>query len=178
MNGHINQVIESTRLDVKYQEPPLLLRNNGNGVLRDMGEQAGSVFQSGYRARGLAVGDFDNDGRMDAVFTRLDGTPVLLRNNVEQKHAWVGFELQGTKSNRDAIGAKITVEIGRRDMVRWIAGGASYLSSHDKRVIVGIPDDSTLTSLKTEIRWPSGTIQHVSMPKLKQYNKVVEPTGR
>ena len=178
VNGHINQVIESTRLDVKYQEPPLLLRNNGNGVLRDMGEQAGSVFQSGYRARGLAVGDFDNDGRMDAVFTRLDGTPVLLRNNVEQKHAWVGFELQGTKSNRDAIGAKITVEIGRRDMVRWIAGGASYLSSHDKRVIVGIPDDSTLTSLKTEIRWPSGTIQHVSMPKLKQYNKVVEPTGR
>ena len=82
VNGHINQVIEATRVDVKYQEPPLLLHNDGNGVFRDMREQAGSAFHSGHRARGLAVGDFDNDGGVDAVFTRLDGWPVLLHNNV------------------------------------------------------------------------------------------------
>src|SRR2546421_184056 len=97
VNGHINQVVETTRVDVKYEEPPLLLRNDGKGVFRDMREQAGSVFQSGYRARGLAVGDFDNDGGIDVVFTRLDGNPVLLRNNVGGNHCWVGFELQGTK---------------------------------------------------------------------------------
>ena len=177
VNGHINQVVETTRVDVKYQEPPLLLRNDGKGVFRDLPEQAGSVFHSGYRARGLAVGDIDNDGGMDAVFTRLDAKPVLLRNNVGQNHCWVGFELQGTKSNRDAIGAKITVEIGNRKLVHWITGGASYLSSHDKRVVVGIPGDSTLTTVDAEIHWPSGKIQRLSRLKLKRYHKIVEPTG-
>src|SRR5438309_6971812 len=172
VNGHINQVVETTRVDVKYEEPPLLLRNDGKGVFRDMREQAGSVFQSGYRARGLAVGDFDSDGGVDAVFTRLDGKPVLLRNNVGQNHSWVGFELQGTKSNRDAIGAKITVEIGSRKLVRWITGGASYLSSHDKRVLVAIPGDSRLTRVAAEIRWPSGTTQRLSRLELKQYHKI------
>ena len=175
-NGHINQVIEATRLDVKYMEPPLLLRNNGKGVFQDMREQVGAVFQSGYRARGLAVGDFDNDGGLDAVFTRLDGKPVLLHNNVGQNHSWVGFELQGTKSNRDAIGAKITVEIGSRKLVRWITGGASYLSSHDKRVVVGTRDDSS-TPINAEIRWPSGTLQRLARLERNRYHEIVEPSA-
>jgi len=174
VNGHINQVIETTRVDVKYQEPPLLLHNDGNGVFRDMREQAGTAFHSGYRARGLAVGDFDNDGGIDALFTRLDDRPVLLHNNVGGEHAWVGFDLQGTKSNRDAIGAKITIEIGKRKLVRWITGGASYLSSHDKRVVVGIPEDSN-SPVDAEILWPSGTIQRLSRLTLKRYHKIIEP---
>jgi hypothetical protein len=178
VNGHINQVIEATRVDVKYQEPPLLLHNEGNGVFRDMRQQGGSVFRSGYRARGLAVGDFDNDGGIDAVFSRLDGNPVLLRNNVGQSHCWVGFDLQGTKSNRDGIGAKITVEIGKRKLVRWITGGGSYLSSHDKRLVIGIPNGCGQTAVDAEIRWPSGTIQRLSSLRLKQYHKIVEPSGR
>jgi len=177
VNGHINQVVETTRVDVKYEEPPLLLRNDGKGVFRDMREQAGSVFQSGYRARGLAVGDFDNDGGVDAVFTRLDGKPVLLRNNVGQNHSWVGFELQGTKSNRDAVGAKITVKIGNRKLVRWITAGASYLSSHDKRVVVGMGDGPTSANVDVEIQWPNGRIQRLSRLKLKRYHKIVEPTA-
>ena len=141
-----------------------------------MREQAGPAFQSGQIARGLAIGDFDNDGGIDAVFTRLNGKPVLLHNNVGQKHNWVGFELQGRKSNRDAIGAKITVEVGKRKLVRWITGGASYLSSHDKRVLVAIPGDSRLTRVAAEIRWPSGTTQRLSRLELKQYHKIVEPS--
>jgi len=176
VNGHINQVIETTRVDVKYRERPLLLHNDGKGVFRDMREQAGPAFQSGQIARGLAIGDFDNDGGIDAVFTRLNGKPVLLHNNVGQKHNWVGFELQGRKSNRDAIGAKITVEVGKRKLVRWITGGASYLSSHDKRVLVAIPGDSRLTRVAAEIRWPSGTTQRLSRLELKQYHKIVEPS--
>jgi len=176
-NGHINQAIETTRLDVKYKEPPLLLRNDGKGVFRDMREQAGPFFRSGQSARGLAVGDFDNDGGLDVVFTRLDEKPVLLRNNVGKENFWVGFDLQGTKSNRDAIGAKITVEAGNRKLVRWITGGASYLSSHDKRVVVGLGADSALTAVDAEIRWPSGTVQRLSNLKLKQYHKIVEPAA-
>ncbi len=177
VNGHINQVIEATRQDVKYQEPPLLLHNDGNGVFRNMRDQAGPVFESEYRARGLAVGDFNNDGGVDAIFTRLDATPVLLRNNVAQDHPWIGFELQGTKSNRDAIGAKITVDAGGRKLVRWITGGGSYLSSHDKRIVVGIPD-SNPNIVDAEIKWPSGTVQRLSNLRLKQYHHVMEPTER
>ena len=85
----------------------------------------------------------------------------------------MGFELQGTKSNRDAIGARITVEAGKRKLVRWITGGGSYLSSHDKRVVVGIPDPSVNT-VDAEIRWPSGTIQRLSNLEVKQYHHVAE----
>jgi enediyne biosynthesis protein E4 len=177
VNGHINQVIESTRQDVKYQEPPLLLHNDGNGIFRNMREQGGPVFQSGHRARGLAVGDVDNDGGVDAVFTRLDAAPVLLRNNVGQNHPWVGFELQGTKSNRNAIGAKITVEVGKRKLVRWVTGGGSYLSSHDKRVVIGIPDSSS-NIVNAEIEWPGGTVQRLSNLVLKQYHHVLEPAEK
>jgi hypothetical protein len=175
VNGHINQVIESTRVDVKYREPPLLLHNEGNGTFRNMREQAGPVFLSGYLARGLAVGDFDNDGGVDAVFTRLDDTPVFLHNNVGQNHPWVGFQLQGTKSNRDAIGAKITIDTGKNKLVRWITAGGSYLSSHDKRVVVGIPGDSNMNAVNVEIRWPNGTVQRISNLGLKQYHHIVEP---
>src|SRR5262249_522764 len=147
----------ATREDVKYLEPPLLLHNDGKGVFQNMSGMAGSAFNSGYSARGLAVGDFDNDGGSDVVFTSLDTRPKLLRNNLGQSNSWIGFELQGTKSNRDAIGSKITVSFDRRCLVRWITGGSSYLSSHDKRVIVGL---GTLTpkSVDVQIRWPNGAL--------------------
>ena len=174
-NGHINRAIEVTRLDVKYKQPPLLLRNDGNGRFRNMQEFAGASFGAPQSARGLAVGDFNNDGGLDAVFTRLDEKPVLLRNNEGQNHSWVGLELRGTKSNRDGIGSKITIDVAKRKLIRWITGGASYLSSHDKRVIVGLGDVPGSTAITGEIRWPNGTVQHLSNLKRNQYHKIVEP---
>lgn len=174
-NGHINQAIESTRVDVKYKEPPLLLRNDGKGRFSNMRESAGTDFRAGQRARGLAVGDFNNDGAADVAITRLDEKPILLRNNEGQNHRWVGLELQGTKSNRDGIGSKITIEAGKRKLVRWITGGASYLSSHDKRVIVGLGDVPDSVAITGQIRWPSGAVQHVSNLTRNRYHKIVEP---
>lgn len=176
-NGHINQAIEATRLDVKYKEPPLLLRNDGRGRFQNMREFAGTSFATGQSARGIAVGDFNNDGGLDAAFTRLDEKPVLLRNNEGQNHSWIGLELQGTKSNRDGIGSKITIDVGKRKLVRWITGGASYLSSHDKRVIVGLGEAPVFVAITGEIRWPSGTIQHLSNLERNRYLKIVEPRG-
>jgi hypothetical protein len=173
-NGHINQAIESTRVDVKYKEPPLLLRNDGKGVFQDMREQAGDVFQANYSARGLAVGDWNNDGYADAVFTCLNGRTVLLRNDIRQENSWIGFELQGTTSNRDAIGAKITVEAGGRKLVRWITGGSSYLSSHDKRVLVGLGSNSLPFGVNAEIQWPNGRVQRLAKLKARQYHHIVE----
>ena len=173
-NGHINQVIETTRTDVKYEEPLLLLHNDSKGNFQNMREHAGSAFTSTYLARGLAIGDFNNDGTIDVAFTRLNETPVLLKNNATQENAWIGFELQGTISNRDAIGAKITVSSGRSRQVRWITGGSSYLSAHDKRVIVGCGTNPGENSINAEILWPSGKVQRLSRLRRNQYHKVVE----
>src|SRR5436309_2790063 len=128
INGHLNQVIEMARGDVQYKQPLLLLHNNGQGVLEDMRATAGEAFGKAYTGRGLAVGDYDNDGATDLIFTCLNARPVLLHNNAGAENAWIGFQLVGTKSNRDAIGAKLTLRAGNRKLVRWITGGSSYLS--------------------------------------------------
>jgi hypothetical protein len=171
VNGHINQVIEKTRRDVLYHEPPLLLVNNGSGVFRNVSDTAGAVFRERHLGRGLATGDYDNDGATDVVFTRLNETPLLLHNNAARK-AWIGISLEGTKSNRDAIGAKLVLNVGGRKLARWITGVASYLSSHDKRVIFGLGD--TPGALRLEIRWPNGDEQTVTGLKLNQYRKILE----
>jgi hypothetical protein len=99
---------------------------------------------------------------------------VLLRNNVSQDNSWIGFSLQGTASNRDAIGAKITVTSGRT-FTRWITGGGSYLASHDKRVLVGL--GSGAKPVDADIRWPNGIVQHLSNLQPRQYHHLVEPAA-
>ena len=175
MNGHINQAIEATRADVSYQQPPLLLRNMSNGTFQNMRDSAGPTFSAACLGRGLATGDVDNDGDLDVAFTSLNGTPVLLRNNVGQENSWIGFELQGTSSNRDAIGAKIVVTAGSRRLVRWVTGGSSYLSAHDKRVVVGLGPDSAGKPVSVVIRWPRGREQRLSSLESRRYHKIVEP---
>jgi len=174
VTGHLNNIIEQTRHDVSYREPPLLLKNDGQGHFQNMEKLAGPIFQQKFRARGLAVGDIDNDGRIDAIFTRLNDSPVLLKNTWTQGGAWVGFQLQGTRSNRDAIGAKVLVALGERKLVRWITGGSSYLSSHDKRLIFGLGQHPPST-VDAEIHWPSGRIQTVRDLPVNRYHKVTEP---
>jgi hypothetical protein len=174
-NGHINPAVEMTRVDVKYQELPLLLRNDAKGAFQNAASEAGAVFNSRYSARGLAVGDFDNDGAPDIVFTTLNGAPVLLRNNVGQNNSWIGFDLQGVACNRDAIGARVSVVSGHRRIVRWITGGSSYLSSHDKRVLIGLGHVSADVIVNAEIRWPNGETQSLSNLEPGRYHHTVEP---
>jgi hypothetical protein len=173
INGHLNQVIEMARGDVKYKQPLLLLRNTGQGVFEDMRASAGEAFRKGYSGRGLAVGDYDNDGAADLIFTRLNEKPVLLHNNVGARNAWIGFQLVGTRSNRDAIGSKLVLKAGSRRLVRWITGGSSYLSSHDKRVTFGLGKDAP-ESVELQIHWPSGQTQNLAGLKPGSYHVVRE----
>jgi hypothetical protein len=126
-------------------------------------------------ARGLAIGDWDNDGAPDAIFTSIGESPVLLRNNVGPKTSWVGVQLTGTKSNRDAIGAKLTLSVADRKLVRWLTGGSSYLSSHDKRILFGLGGLGSNQTTNVEILWPSGARQNVTGLKINRYHEIVEP---
>lgn len=173
--GHVNEVVESLQPQVKYKERPLLLHNLGNGQFEDVSVNAGPAFSRGYLARGLAIGDWDNDGAPDAIFTSIGDSPVLLRNNVGQKNSWMGVRLTGTKSNRDAIGAKLTLSVADRKLVRWLAGGSSYLSSHDKRVLFGLGGLAADQTVNLEILWPNGTRQNVTALKINRYHQIVEP---
>jgi hypothetical protein len=178
VNGHVIEVIESLQPTVKYKERPLLLHNSGSTKFEDVSAQAGSAFSQGYLARGLAIGDWDNDGAADAIFTCIGDRPVLLRNNVGQKNSWIGFELTGTRSNRDAIGAKLTLQVADRKMVRWVTSGSSYLSSHDRRVSFGLGDFAARRKLDVEILWPSGATQTASSLAINRYHRIVEQSGK
>jgi hypothetical protein len=173
--GHVNEVVESLQPQVKYKERPLLLHNAGNGQFDDVSSTAGPAFSRGYLGRGLAVGDWNNDGAPDAIFTSIGESPVLLSNNVGQKNSWVGVRLTGSKSNRDAIGAKLTLSVADRKLVRWLTGGASYLSSHDKRILFGLGKLPGNRTVDLEILWPNGTRQSVAALKINRYHEIVEP---
>ena len=122
----------------------------------------------------LAIGDWDNDGAPDAIFTCIGERPVLLHNNVGQKNSWIGVRLVGAKSNRDAIGARLTLRSVGRKLVRWITGGSSYLSSHDKRVLFGLGNLPASGSVDIEIVWPNGQTQLATALKINRYHQVTE----
>jgi enediyne biosynthesis protein E4 len=175
VNGHVNPMIGSYRKLVTYKEPPLLLANDGKGVFRSVADAADPVFQSRYAARGMAMADFDNDGDSDVVFACLNDKPVLLRNNVGQDARWIGFHLQGTKSNRDAIGARVTIDCGEHKLVRWVTGGGSFLASQDRRVVFGLGGGLARRGIGGEILWPNGERQSFSGLLPRKYHKMVEP---
>jgi len=174
VNGHVIEVIESLQPQVKYKEQPLLLHNLSNAVFEDVSSKAGTAFSQSYLARGLAIGDWDNDGAPDAIFTCIGDRPVLLRNNLGQKNSWIGLRLEGVKSNRDAIGAKLTLRTGDRKLVRWLTGGSSYLSAHDKRVLFGLGNLTSSRRVDVEIVWPNGGTQVASSLDINRYHRIVE----
>jgi hypothetical protein len=135
---------------------------------------AGPVFAKSFPARGLAIGDFNNDGLPDVLIGNNGRAPVLMRNNCEAGNHWLGLRLQGTTSNRDAIGAKITWSAGGVVRSRLKNGGGSYLSAHDPREVLGIGAAKTVDWV--EIRWPkpSGTVQRLTELPLDRYITVTE----
>jgi len=150
--GHDLDTIEKTYPNLRYREPMLLARNT-SWRFTDISEEAGSVFRQPWIARGLAVGDIDNDGRLDAVVTTNDGPVHLLHNNSGNTNHWLLLKLVGHRSNRDGIGAEVTLTAASGSQYATVSTASSYLSSSDKRVHFGLGKEKV--AQKIEIRWPS-----------------------
>ena len=177
-NGHPDDMIDSYSDHVRYREPLLLFHQEPGGKLIDVSSSAGPVFQKPFAARGLAVGDFDNDGALDVLVANNGGAPILLRNNAAKGNNWLGIKLEGVHCNRDAIGARIIWKAGGKTLRRLKNSGGSYLSSHDPREVLGLGSATRIDEL--EIRWPapSQQIDTFSDLELNRYTRIVEGQGK
>src|SRR6202140_767847 len=158
--------------DLRYREPMLLAKNTGQKFV-DVSAQAGEIFQKAWVGRGLALGDIDNDGRLDAVVTGNDGALYVLHNATPTQNHWLTLLLIGHKSNRDAIGAEVKIITAKGTQMATVTTAGSYLSSSDKRVHFGLGSEKTAT---VEIRWPSGIRQTIKNVSPDQILRVDEPS--
>ncbi|OWK36010.1 hypothetical protein FRUB_08573 [Fimbriiglobus ruber] len=169
-NGHMHReaarmMIDETGLPQMYAQLAQFFRGNGRGLFREESEAVGPYFRTPWVGRGVAQADYDNDGRVDLAINHNGGPPALLRNLSDTPHHWVRLELEGSRqrnpagSNRDAVGAVVTVRAGGRSFVRFLKGGGSYYSAHDTRISVGLGDATRVDEIT--VRWPNaaGTVQ-------------------
>lgn len=156
-NGHVYPEVEQATPEVRYKQLNTLFHNDGRGKFIDVTKSAGAGFTTPHVGRGVAFADFDNDGFVDAVVGNNGDPPLLLHNSGGNGRHFVSFKLVGTKSNRDAMGARLSLTAGGMTQIREIAGGGSYLSQSDLRAHFGV--GSTVKIEKLEIIWPSGAQQ-------------------
>jgi hypothetical protein len=175
-NGFPDDLVGEFSQQVTFEEPLLLFHKEGEKY-RNVSVQSGPVFSKKFSSRGLAMGDFNNDGAVDVLIAVNDGPPVLLRNNVGRQNHWVGIQLEGRKANRDAVGARVTYQAGDLRRHRMKVGGGSFLSSHDPRMVLGIGNRSKLDWV--EVKWPgpsTRTERFTDLP-IGKYVKLVEGSG-
>jgi hypothetical protein len=172
-NGHPDDLIEKIYDSVTYREPLLLFHNTGAG-LKNISSESGPAFARAMSGRGLALGDFDNDGAVDVLISNNDAAPMLLKNNSGVGKHWLGLTLVGKTCNRDAVGARITWQAGdlKRNVMK--TSGGSYLSSHDPRIVLGLGERSKLDWI--EVRWPkpSTVVQRYTDLPIDRYISLVE----
>ena len=174
-NGHVYPEVDKYHLGSSYPEPRILYRNNGNGTFTDISADAGSGITATASSRGLAVGDLWNDGRFSVVIANMNARPSLLANEVRSPNHWIALKLVGTRSNRDAIGARITLKAGKRILVDEVRSGSSYNSNNDMRVHFGLGATTKLDSV--QIRWPNGVVESFDNLRPDSINTVTEGSG-
>jgi len=175
-NGHPDDLVAEREPRVRYRQPLLLFRQE-KGTFRNIGALAGPVFGKDYAARGLATGDFTNDGRLDVLVGINGAAPLLLQNHASRENHWLGIQLRGVKANRDAIGAHIKWQAGATKGQRLKTGGGSYLSAHDPREILGLGKAENVDWV--EVRWPkpSTRIERFRGLRALRYESLVEGAG-
>ncbi len=173
-NGHPDDKVDQKIPGVKALEPMLLYRNAGSRGFQNASSLGGPIFAKNLAGRGLATGDFDNDGAVDLLVTQNNAAPILLRNKIGAQNHWLGIRLIGAKANIDAIGAKVTYRSGDFERHIFKVGGGSYLSSHDPRIVLGLGPRSHIDWL--EVKWPlpSGLTQRFTDVPTDRYITITE----
>ena len=164
VNGHLYPEADKFAMGLEYKQRPLVFLNKHDKTFREVGERLGLTER--WKSRGLAIGDYDNDGRLDVLINNLDGGPVLLHNEMPRTGHWLLVRCIGTQSNRSAVGARVMLRAGSLQLMREIKAGSSYLSSNDLRMHFGLGPHDIVDSL--EIRWPSGRVERKSNIKADQ----------
>ena len=175
-NGHPDTNVKLYTPTVDYRMPMVLFQNTGT-QWKNVTAQAGPAFQKGLAGRGLALGDFDNDGAVDVLVTVNDGPPMLLRNTVGTRNHWLGVRLIGRKANVDAVGAIVSYQAGTLKCRRVKVGGGSFLSSHDPRMVLGLRQTAKIDWL--EVKWPEpgGAVERFNDLPIDRYVTLTEGQG-
>jgi hypothetical protein len=175
VTGHVYPQVDQLPSGGGYRQPKLLQMNQKDGTFCDASDEAGPALMERRVSRGLAVGDLFNDGNMDVVIEDLDGRPMILRNHGVPGNHWVSFELDGTKSNRLALNARIKIVAGGMTQTGEIHSGGSYLSQNDLRVHFGLGSATKID--KVEIYWPSGLVENLTNVAADQHYNMLEGKG-
>lgn len=174
-NGHIDETVRNIRGNVGYAQPPQLFLNQGHGKFRDVASEVGGDFDKPRVGRGLAYADFDRDGDLDLLLTTNNGPAVLFRNDQLAGNHSIRFALQGTKSNRDAIGATVEIFAGDLRQSRRVRGGSSYLSQSELPLTFGLAKRDKVDRIV--INWPSGRTEEYKNPQSRRAYKCLEGKG-
>jgi hypothetical protein len=174
-NGHIYPEVDTVPSEVKYREPLLLFHNRGNRTFDNVSGTSGLNDGPLQSRRGVAFGDLNNDGNIDFVVFNVGAPPSVFLNVTRNANHRVLFKLVGTKSNRAAIGARVTVSSAKRSQLEEVRGGSSYLSSNDQRLHFGLASDTLME--KVEIRWPNGNTEVLHNVAADAIYTIVEGQG-
>ncbi len=175
VNGHVYPEVDKQNLGSSYQEPRILYHNNGDKTFSDISAQAGPGITAVRAGRGLAVGDLWNDGRISAVISNMNALPSLLVNQVRSSNHWIGLKAVGTKSNRDGIGARVTLKVGARLLVNEIRSGSSFDSNSDMRMHFGLAAATKIDWI--QVRWPSGLTERFENVAVDTIQTLKEGSG-
>jgi enediyne biosynthesis protein E4 len=172
VQSHVMDTIEVNEPHLHYRESPLLARNLMGKKFVDVSADSGDVFHQKWVGRGLAVGDIDNDGKVDVVMTSNNGPAWVLMNQTPTQNHWLTMRLVGVKSNRDGIGAQVDIATNAGKQAATASTAGSYESSSDRRVHFGLGAENFVQSIR--IRWPSGIVQTLENTKADQFLTVTE----
>jgi hypothetical protein len=177
-NGHVYPVVDKFQWGTSFAQQPLLFRNLANGKFERVGAAPGSGLAGAWAARGLAIGDLDGDGRLDAVLNVVDGRPAVLRNAAQSKNRWLGVKLAGDpkqKTPKDALGATVWVTTGKTTQRADLFSGAGYVSQNELCLHFGLGAAAKIDRL--EVRWPNGARETFAVEGLDRVVSVVQGKG-
>jgi enediyne biosynthesis protein E4 len=175
VNGHVYPQVDNIRPDLKYLEPKLLFLNQRNGTFKDISKDVGAAIQTPQVSRGMAIGDLFNDGKLEAVVENLVGHPMILRPAGGAQNHWISFQLEGVKSNRLGLNARVRATAGDLVQLGEVLSGGSYLSQNDLRIHFGLGNHSRVD--KAEILWPDGKMEVLSNLGADRFYSVREGAG-